>query len=231
MSLPHFFSENIEEKKQTLDEETSRHVAQVLRIKEGEHILLTDGRGTSAEAEVTHPHKKHTEVRIITRDFVERPSRQLTIAISLVKNSARFEWFVEKATELGTAEIIPMICERTEKQKFRTDRFQNILRSAMLQSMQTWLPVLHEPKKFDEVIVAASHDQRFIAHCADDDKQNLQTAFDQLFNTHIVLVGPEGDFTTEEILFAKQNGFVPVSLGSTRLRTETAGLYAAVIGA
>ena len=229
MALPYFFTESIDDNSQTLDEESSRHIVQVLRMKEGELVMLTDGNGNTAEVEITDAHKKHCSVKIVRKEFVPRPSRQLTIAISLVKNASRFEWFLEKATELGTAEIIPMICERTERQKFKADRFQNILRSAMLQSMQIWLPLLHEPQSFREVVNFAQHDQRFIAHCLDRDKQSLHTLFDPLFSSHIVLIGPEGDFTNEEITHAIENGFAAVSLGSNRLRTETAGIFAAVI--
>lgn len=228
-SLPFFYAPNIADNPLTLDEESSRHIVQVLRMQEGEHVLLTDGLGNSAEGEIIGAHKKHCVVRIIQLEFIPKPSHQLTIAISLVKNSSRFEWFLEKATELGVSEVIPMICERTERQKFRADRYSNICRSAMLQSRQTWLPVLHEAKDFNEVIRMAAHHQRFIAHCAEDDKHILNGAYDHLLDTHIILIGPEGDFTTVEIETAKRNGFLPVSLGNTRLRTETAGIFAAVI--
>ncbi len=231
MSLPWFFAPDLNSHPLTLDEENSRHIVQVLRMKEGQRLLLTDGKGHSGEAEITNAHKKHCSVHMLNVDFQHRPSQQLTIGISLLKNSSRFEWFLEKATELGTAEIIPLICERTEKEKFRFDRYINICKSAMLQSMQTWMPILREPENFNEAVRSATQHQRFIAHCAEDDKKPLVGAFDSLLDTHIILIGPEGDFTATEIEDAKANGFIPVTLGATRLRSETAGMYAAVIGA
>lgn len=229
-SAPFFFTANLSSEIITLDEETSKHIVQVLRMEQGEQIRLTDGMGNSGIAEVTDAHKKRCTVRLVNNEFQPPTSRQLTIAISLIKNSARFEWFLEKATELGTAEIIPLICERTSSEKFRMDRYRGICRSAMLQSMQTWMPVLHEPVRFADLIAAAGHHQRFIAHCEEDEKHQLSSAYDPMLDSHIILIGPEGDFTMREIIDARNNGFMPVSLGSTRLRSETAGIYAAVVG-
>jgi 16S rRNA (uracil1498-N3)-methyltransferase len=229
MPLPYFFSQNINESNPDLDEETSRHIIQVLRMQQGEHLMLTDGNGNTAEAEITAAHKKHCGLHITKRNFTEQRTPRLTIAISLIKNASRFEWFVEKATELGTAEIIPLLCERTERQKFRHDRFLGICKSAMLQSMQCWLPNLHEPQHFKTVIASAIHAQKFIAHCAPEEKKELKEEIDSTAISRIILIGPEGDFTSTEISFATQNGFVPVALGPTRLRTETAGVYAATV--
>lgn len=229
MALPYFFTSHITAEELTLDEDNSRHIVQVLRMDTAEHILLTDGKGSSAEAEIIQAHKKHCMVRVINKTYQPRPARQLTIAISPVKNVSRFEWFLEKATELGTASIIPLICERTEKQKVRIDRFVNICKSAMLQSMQYWLPDLLEAHSFDDVIKNARQQQKLIAHCVEEEKQELiRYAEDSAFS-RIILIGPEGDFTPHEIEAAKRNGFKPVSLGHTRLRTETAGMYAAVV--
>lgn len=212
-----------------LEEETSKHMVQVLRMNEGERLLLTDGKGGSAECEITSAHKKHCTVRIISFSHKEKQGPKLTAAISLIKNTSRFEWFLEKATELGVFEIIPLICERTEKQHFRYDRFAGICKSAMLQSMQYWLPVLHEPVKFSSVVENAQQQQKFIAHCVEGNKQELSSSYNSSLASHIVLIGPEGDFTDGEIARALQHDFSPVSLGNTRLRTETAGLYAAVM--
>jgi len=148
-----------------------------------------------------------------------------------LKNTSRFEWFLEKATEIGVSEIIPLICERTEKQKFRHDRVKGICVSAILQSQQTWLPVLHEPIKYVEDINSTKEKrelQKFIAHCDDQTgKRNLSTLKPLSHST--ILIGPEGDFTKDEIQFALENEFIPVSLGETRLRTETAGVVASVL--
>ncbi|HET9052956.1 MAG TPA: RsmE family RNA methyltransferase, partial [Cyclobacteriaceae bacterium] len=162
-------------------------------MKQGERLLLTDGKGHSMEAEITEAHKKHCTVNVLTIEFTPRQDIHLVIAISLIKNTSRFEWFLEKATELGTAEIIPVICERTEKQRARYDRFINICRSAMLQSSQNWLPVVHPPTDYSKIVEHASEQQKFIAHCHPEHKQSLSGLFDSSKESHIVLIGPEGD--------------------------------------
>ena len=231
MTLPFFYiSEYVPSQKEiVLDEDTSRHVVQVLRMKEGEKLNLTDGKGSLITAEVIDAHKKHCSVKIIDSRIRNPDSRKITIAISLLKNTNRFEWFLEKATEIGVSEIIPLICERTEKQKFRYDRMKGICISAMLQSQQTWLPVLHEPKQFSHLAIGQFDDQqKFIAHCEESGQKKSLSTF-QPFNHSTILIGPEGDFSKEEIEFALQKSFIPVSLGETRLRTETAGIVAAVL--
>ena len=206
-----------------LDEESSRHVVQVLRMKEGEKLNLTDGRGSLITAEITDAHKKHCAVKVIDSRFTSHVSRKIIIAISLLKNTSRFEWFLEKATEIGVNEIIPLICERTEKQKFRYGRMKGICISAMLQSQQTWLPVLHEPVRFDDLMIwQFDNYQKYIAHCDDGNKQQLNGQTTGQFS--IILIGPEGDFTKEEIAISLKNNFIPVSLGERRLRSETAGI-------
>jgi len=229
MTLPFFYlSEYVPTQKEiVLDEDTSRHAVQVLRMKEGEKLNLTDGKGSLITAEVIDAHKKHCSVKIIDSQFTTYASRKVTIAISLLKNTSRFEWFLEKATEIGVSEIIPLICERTEKQKFRYDRMKGICISAMLQSQQTWVPILSEPKQFDDIVIQQfDQQQKFIAHCDESPiKKQLSTL--QSFNSSIILIGPEGDFAKGEIKLALENNFVSVSLGETRLRTETAGIVAA----
>jgi 16S rRNA (uracil1498-N3)-methyltransferase len=208
----------------TLDEDTSRHIIQVLRMKMNDEVQLTDGKGTLLTAEITDDHKKHCEVRVINSESVTAADKKITIAISLLKNTSRFEWFLEKATEIGVTEIVPLICHRTEKQKFRIDRMQQILVSAMLQSKQVWLPVLAEPVKYMEYIKYQKEGEKFIAHCLETDKRSLHSS-----SKSQILIGPEGDFTQDEIDAAIQNGFKPVTLGDTRLRSETAGVVAAVL--
>jgi 16S rRNA (uracil1498-N3)-methyltransferase len=230
MQLPFFYINEYDplQKDILLDEDTSRHVVQVLRMKEGERINLTDGKGNLITAEIIDGHKKHCSVKILDSQFTTHHSRKIIIAISLLKNTNRFEWFLEKATEIGVSEIILLICERTEKQKFRYDRMKGICISAMLQSQQTWLPVLHEPVKYIEYIRSIKDNNdltKLIAHCDENTvKQNLSTI--KLLKHSAILIGPEGDFSKEEIELALQNNFVPVSLGETRLRTETAGIVA-----
>ncbi len=212
-----------------LDEDTSRHVVSVLRMTIGEQILLTDGKGSMLTAEITDGHRKRCLVTVIEEKFKKKEARKITIAISLLKNANRFEWFIEKATEIGISEIIPLICERTEKQKFRFERMQGICISAMLQSQQVWLPVLQEPVSFKKAVEESTHQQKFIAHCMDDAKRNLADMVNESLVSKIILIGPEGDFTTDEINLALQNHFSAVTLGQTRLRTETAGIVAAAL--
>lgn len=211
---------------QVLDEDTSRHVVQVLRMKNGEQLHLTDGLGHLLLAEITDAHKKHCTVAIRQVTTSAPANQPVCIAISPVKNNSRFEWFLEKVTEIGVTEIIPLLCERTEKERFRHDRMNAICISAMLQSQQTWLPVLHEPQPFSAVTERNDFASKFIAHCADGLKNELSSQAAD--NGAIILIGPEGDFTQEEITRALDKGFIPVSLGQNRLRTETAGVVAAV---
>jgi 16S rRNA (uracil1498-N3)-methyltransferase len=227
MNLPFFFIEDLNDKKIVLNEDTSKHITNVLRMQKGEEVLLTDGKGKKAKAYIVDDNRKKSVVEISSVDIEKGKDLKVIIGISLIKNTSRFEWFLEKATEIGVSEIIPLICTRTEKEKFRYDRMQAILISAMLQSQQCWLPVLHEPLQFEKAI-EFSAEQKFIAHCEETNKQSLS---DQVLNSisQLILIGPEGDFTNEEIEVALKNNFTPVSLGHTRLRTETAGIVAATL--
>ncbi|MES2848927.1 MAG: 16S rRNA (uracil(1498)-N(3))-methyltransferase [Bacteroidota bacterium] len=232
MPLPFFYKNTIDATSGVvmLDEDTSKHIVQVLRMQNGEQLQLTDGKGNLFTCEITDNNRKRCTVTIKQTVNQQRTTTNVTIAISLVKNSSRFEWFLEKATEIGITEIIPLICTRTEKQNFRHDRMNGILISAMLQSQQTWLPILHEPVKFNEAVNKASQQQKFIAHC--EEENNKVQLTNQLINkstNKLILIGPEGDFTKEEIDLALQKEFTPVALGDTRLRTETAGIVAATL--
>ena len=230
MALSFFYVKDLTGTSLVLDEDTSRHITGVLRMKVGEPILLTNGKGTKAQATITDDHRKRCAVRIDATEVEAKKTPQVCIAISLVKNAARFEWFLEKATEIGVSEIIPLLCERTEKEKFRHDRMQAILVSAMLQSQQCWLPILHEPTPYKDVVATATQQRKFIAHCLPHQKQNLHDVLKNFDgNDRIILIGPEGDFTETEIEQALAKNFLPVALGDTRLRTETAGIVAATL--
>lgn len=229
MALPFFYigSYDSNQKLIVLNEETSKHVVQVLRMKRGEQLNLTDGKGNLLTCDITDDHKRHCVVEIKESKFKEHGTRKVYVAISLIKNSNRFEWFLEKATEIGVTEIIPLICERTEKEKFRYDRMQGICISAMLQSQQVWLPVLHEPLQFEKFVQQSASERKLIAHCVDGKKAQLIN--EQIKQSSLICIGPEGDFTPAEIELALQHGFIPVSLGETRLRTETAGIVAVTL--
>jgi len=234
MALPFFYIDNYDSSKSPviLDEDVSRHVVQVLRMKKGDRLNLTDGKGNVLTTFIEDDHKKKCQVTVETTRFEKKSPRSVAIGISLLKNANRFEWFLEKATEMGVNEIIPLICERTEKVKFRHDRLQAILVSAMLQSQQCWLPVLHEPIAYELLFrqeEVANTAQKFIAHCVEEKKANLTELVNDSLPSQIILVGPEGDFTREEIDMAFRHHFVPVALGATRLRAETAGVAAAAL--
>jgi 16S rRNA (uracil1498-N3)-methyltransferase len=229
MPLPFFYEESFPDTDPfTISEESSRHIVQVLRMQEGEQLMLTNGKGQTLTVEITSAHKKKTEVKIKNKEFIPLPQPKITVAISFIKNTSRFEWFLEKAAEIGISEIIPLICKRTEKTHFREERMKTILTSAMLQSRQAWLPELSAPLKINELIKNKNYEQKFIAHCIEEDKKELNDLVNKKVSK-IILIGPEGDFTEEEIQAAVQQNYIPVSLGKTRLRTETAGLVAAVL--
>jgi 16S rRNA (uracil1498-N3)-methyltransferase len=230
MDTPTFYAPQLlkNTKLLTLDEATSRHAVQVLRMQEGEQLQLTNGKGWIANAEITSAHKKETAVTITVSTYVPPLVPAIILAVSLLKNVARIEWLLEKVTEIGVAEIIPLICHRTERQAFRHDRMNGIIISAMLQSQQAWLPVLHQPTPLKTVIETADQTQKMVAHCIEDSQKKQVTTFASNDNS-ILLIGPEGDFTPDEIEMALGKGFVPVSLGETRLRTETAAMVGVVV--
>jgi 16S rRNA (uracil1498-N3)-methyltransferase len=231
MALPFFYKEDLIASSidVVLDEASSKHMVQVLRMQNGEQLQLTNGKGGLFTAEITDNNRKRCAVKVTTTNNQQRTTNNISIAISPVKNNIRFEWFLEKATEIGVSEIIPLICKRTEKAIFKFERMNNILVSAMLQSQQCLLPVLHQPIKLNELLKSSTHQQKFIAHCIDDSKRKLSDLINESLSSKIILIGPEGDFTPEEIDLALQNHFSAVTLGDTRLRTETAGIVAATL--
>ena len=231
MQLPYFYDSSVAAVNTNLilHEDASKHCVQVLRMKEGDRLQLTNGKGGLFTASITKEDKKHCSVIIEEATFQPQPDKNICIAISLLKNAARWEWFLEKAVEMGIQQIIPLLCDRTEKQHYKEERLHNIVVSAMLQSRQLWLPQLHQPTSLYEV-ASNSHlfTQKLIAHCRDDNDRISLSAL-QIENNVQIVVGPEGDFTEKEIAAALQNNYQPVSLGSTRLRTETAGVVASAL--
>ncbi|MFT3979785.1 MAG: 16S rRNA (uracil(1498)-N(3))-methyltransferase [Ferruginibacter sp.] len=231
MALPFFYREDItgDDATITLDEDTSKHVVQVLRMQVGEKIKLTDGKGNVFVAGITVENRKKCEVTILEKSTVSRPQQAMvTLAISPLKNNSRFEWFLEKATEIGVSEIVPLLCERTEKPQLKPERLKSILVSAMLQSQQAWLPVLQPVQKFTQYVQSVDASvTKLIAHCLEEEKKSIKDI--ALSPEIVMLIGPEGDFSKKEIELALQQGYTAVTLGETRLRTETAGLVAAVL--
>jgi 16S rRNA (uracil1498-N3)-methyltransferase len=210
-----------------LSAEESKHCVKVLRHKNGDTINLIDGKGNFYEAEITDANPQKCNAKIISKKqiAVAKPY-YLHIAISPTKNADRIEWMLEKCTELGVDEFSFIICKRTEKTGVKTERLKKIAESAVKQSIQAILPVINEAQTFKDFIVKHKNaSSKYIAHCLEEDKTDLNDAVLKVKN--LILIGPEGDFTEDEIKLAIENKFQPLSLGSSRLRTETAGLYAA----
>ena len=211
----------------TLDADTAKHIWQVLRMKEGDHILLTDGRGTLAEGEIHTAERHKCNVSITDVSVMPRSGKVLHLCVAFTKNNSRNEWLLEKATELGVGSIIPMSTTRSEKTHVRVDRWDKILQSAILQSQQNYLPNLAKVTPLPQVIKQyADIPQKFVAHCMDSKRSSIAEMLKPEGDA-ILLIGPEGDFTQDEVNLCIGSGFVPVSLGKQRLRTETAAIAAA----
>jgi 16S rRNA (uracil1498-N3)-methyltransferase len=221
MQLPYFFEESLPVSERFfMSEESSRHIVQVLRMKVNEQLTITNGNGKVLTATLITSDKKSAEVKIISSNVLPAVEPKISIAISLIKNAHRFEWFLEKATEIGVNEIIPLISGRTEKQHFRLDRMKKIIVSAMLQSQQAWLPLLNEPVKYADFVNSFLCENKFIAHCEDLNQKRLLKDENDLHGDGIILIGPEGDFTKSEIDFALQNNYKAVSLGGFAFKSK-----------
>lgn len=210
----------------TFDKEESRHIVKVLRKKEGDTIHITNGQGILFFSEVTFANEKKCEVKIVKKEFFEPMPYYLHLAVAPTKMNDRYEWFLEKAAEIGIHEITPIICEHSERTAFKSDRFEKILQSAMKQSVQFYMPKLNEPIPFKTFVENMHEGQLFIAHCEETEKKLLKTELKPKEEVTI-LIGPEGDFSPKEIHLALSRNYIPVSLGNTRLRTETAAVVAA----
>lgn len=229
MSLPLFYEPDLMLHLATLplSDDSARHSIQVLRMREGDAIEITNGKGLSCLATLSISGKKQAIAHCTSFQQHSRPAAQLTLCLSLLKNPQRLEWLLEKATEIGMAGFQPILCKRTETSRFRRDRLENILVAAMLQSRQYFLPALHEPIEFEKLMERPAVAEQWIAHCMDSAKKPLGDFY--ATGEARILIGPEGDFTEEEIQSAVEKKYLPVSLGDTRLRTETAGLVAVTL--
>jgi RNA methyltransferase, RsmE family len=217
---PNLLHENI------LPEEESQHAVKVLRLKTSDEIEIVDGKGVFCNARITNPHAKRCEFEIISQHTADQPNYNLYIAIAPTKNIDRFEWFVEKATEIGISTITPIICRFSERKILKPERLEKIIVSASKQSLKPYFPVLQPLYSFDELVkITLNIPQRFIAHCYEQEKTALKDLCKPSMDT-LILIGPEGDFSLEEVEKAVSADFQPVSLGNSRLRTETAGIVA-----
>ncbi len=205
----------------TLNEVESNHACKVLRLKEGSHVELINGRGLLATAELTLSHHKRSEVKILEKTQHDAPQKLIQLAICPTKSNDRFEWFLEKAVEIGVDRITPLISENSERSKLNFERLDKVIISAVKQSLRTYKPLLNEPQKVKEFL--KSHPGSFIAHC-NSGFQRIELKDLSWDNEVTLLIGPEGDFSASEIETALQHESKSVSLGNNRLRTETAGL-------
>ncbi len=209
-----------------LSEEESQHAVKVLRLQTGDEIAVVDGVGGYYKVLITNPHPKHCGFEIVeTNTHFGKQNYKLHIAIAPTKNIERLEWFIEKATEIGIDEITPVICRYSERKVVKEERLEKIIVSAAKQSVKAYFPVLNPVCTFEELLKNHKASQKFIAHCYDDEKKLLQNEINKASDV-LILIGPEGDFSKEEVQNAILQGFVPVSLGDSRLRTETAGVVA-----
>lgn len=210
----------------SLQGEEHLHCTKVMRHRPGDFIFILDGKGSTIKARIHNITAAETRlefIELVSKDAVPTPK---VVAISPTKNPARLEWFVEKATETGVSGIILVNCERTEKKSNKVDRLHKIILSAMKQSGSTWLPYLYEAKRLRDLASLLKLDEyrKYIAYC-NDSLQHVRN-FTNPLEPQVICIGPEGDFTKNEVDWALSTDFIPVSLGKNRLRTETAGLYA-----
>ncbi|GAA4054662.1 16S rRNA (uracil(1498)-N(3))-methyltransferase [Flavobacterium chungnamense] len=222
-----FYNPTISEKDTSFvfDKEESKHVIKVLRKKESDILFVTNGLGFLFKTEIALASDSKCTVTILSFEKEEPSKVQLHLAVAPTKMNERYEWFLEKATEIGIQEITPIICEHSERKVIKNDRFQKIIESAMKQSLHYYIPKFNEPITYKEFVKKDFNGQKFIAHCEETNKKSLKEAL--ILNENItLLIGPEGDFSTKEIKLALENNYIPVSLGKTRLRTETAAVVA-----
>ncbi|VAW22897.1 16S rRNA (uracil(1498)-N(3))-methyltransferase [hydrothermal vent metagenome] len=209
-----------------LDETESKHCIRVLRLGIGDKIQLVDGKGGVYEARISDPNPKRCSLEVIsTENNYGEKGFSLHVAIAPTKNIARFEWFLEKATEIGVDEITPVLCRFSERKSLKPERLEKIIIAAMKQSLKAYLPKLNQLIPFGQLLGQPFEGGKYIAHCYEGKKKHLKDSIKKNENS-LVLIGPEGDFSKEEVNLALRHGFKGITLGNSRLRTETAGIAA-----
>ena len=209
----------------SFEKEESKHIVKVLRKAVGDTLHITNGSGWLFTAEVAIPNINKCVVTIVSKEKQQKHAYSLHLAVAPTKMNDRYEWFLEKATEIGIDTITPIICDHSERKIIKPERFEKILQSAMKQSLSCYKPKLNDAISFKEFVLQEFTGDLFIAHCEETDRKSLKQQLKPKHNITI-LIGPEGDFSTKEIEFAVKNKFIPVTLGETRLRTETAAIVA-----
>lgn len=226
-----FYAPDITAPEYVLSEEESKHCIRVLRLAVGDRLHITDGKGDMHLCEIVDASPKRCRVRIVdTQHEFERMPYRLVMAVAPTKNIERFEWFLEKATEVGVCEIIPLECARSERRTIKHEREEKVITAAVKQSLKAYHPLLHEMTAFRKAAEMPFDGRKFIAHCdaSAGERRYLPSLLAEGENA-LVFIGPEGDFSPEEIAFALAHGFEPITLGHQRLRTETAGVVATVM--
>lgn len=221
-----FYAPNIQRTDYYFSETESKHAIRVLRLSKGDGIQLIDGKGNFYEAQIIDAHPKKCRIEI-TKKIPEFGKRNhfLHLAVAPTKNNDRFEWFLEKATEIGIDEITPILCDHSERKSIKNERLEKVIISAMKQSLNSYLPKLNPLTPLNNLLNSEFDGKRFIAHCYEQDKRQLKDELAESLS-NMILIGPEGDFSEEEVNLAIEKKFVPVSLGNSRLRTETAAIVA-----
>ena len=216
---------NKEDTNYTFDKEESNHIVKVLRKKNGDKLMVTNGKGYLFNTIINTDNDRKCSVTIVEYDFKEPENFHIHLAVAPTKMNERFEWFLEKATEIGIHEITPIICDHSERKQIKLERFEKIVQAAMKQSLHRYMPILHDAVSFKAFIQQENDSHKYIAHCEETEKTLLKNAIPK-GASYTLLIGPEGDFSSSEIDSALKANFKPVSLGNTRLRTETAAVVA-----
>ncbi len=223
-----FYIDDLSSDIYTLSAEESKHVVRVLRMMVDDRLCLTDGRGTLCSAVIVVADPRACVVQVVEREAIASKPFRLHVAVAPTKNEARLEWFVEKATEVGIDAITPLLCDHSERRHLHEERLDKIVVSAMKQSLKAYKPQVHALTKIDDLILAADAEpemQKFICYCDGDVRVPLQSVY-RKGSSALILIGPEGDFSPREVELALVHGFLPITLGTCRLRTETAALAA-----
>ena len=209
----------------TFSKEESKHIVRVLRKKEDDVLHTTNGKGYLFTVKVLIADQRNCTVEVISSELQEPKSYRLHLAVAPTKMNDRYEWFLEKATEIGIDTITPIICDRSERKVIKEERFHKILQAATKQSLSAYFPALQPAISFADFLETHTNEQLFIAHCEETDKKSLKDTL-QPAKDVTILIGPEGDFSPSEIESALAKNYIPVTLGDTRLRTETAAIVA-----
>lgn len=221
-----FYTPDITTDQYTLSESESKHAVRVLRISSGDEVLLTDGKGTMYNAVIADPNPKRCSINVIQKLTKQAAqSYYLHIAIAPTKSIDRFEWFLEKATEIGIDEITPILTFHSERKIIKDERLEKVIIAATKQSIKAFKPKLNPLTPLKEFLKKQHHGRLCVAHCFDEQKTPLKDLCSEE-NKLTILIGPEGDFAKDEVQQAIENGAIPISLGESRLRTETAGIVA-----